>query len=153
MQRVMAGRRQRRSLTRHGNVSTLLTTSFFTRWEEERNIDGSKWKCLEHKGPVFAPLYKPLPDHVKFYYDGKPMKLSPNAEEVATFFAKMLDHEYTTKDIFRKNFFMDWRKEMTSEEKAKITELKKCDFREMNKYFKAQLEAKKQISKEEKQVR
>ncbi|XP_072571255.1 DNA topoisomerase 1-like [Paramormyrops kingsleyae] len=120
-------------------------------WEEERNIDGSKWKCLEHKGPVFAPLYKPLPDHVKFYYDGKPMKLSPNAEEVATFFAKMLDHEYTTKNIFRKNFFMDWRKEMTSEEKAKITELKKCDFREMNKYFKAQLEAKKQISKEEKQ--
>lgn len=41
---------------------------------------------------------------------GKPMKLSPNAKEVATFFAKMLDHEYTTKDIYRKNFFMDWRK-------------------------------------------
>lgn len=38
------------------------------------------------------------------------MKLSPEAEEVATFFAKMLDHEYTTKDIFRKNFFKDWRK-------------------------------------------
>lgn len=38
------------------------------------------------------------------------MKLSPKAEEVATFFAKMLDHEYTTKDIFRKNFFKDWRK-------------------------------------------
>lgn len=41
---------------------------------------------------------------------GKHMKLSPEAEEVATFFAKMLDHEYTTKDIFRKNFFKDWRK-------------------------------------------
>lgn len=41
---------------------------------------------------------------------GKPMKLNPPAEEVATFFAKMLDHEYTTKDIFRKNFFKDWRK-------------------------------------------
>lgn len=38
------------------------------------------------------------------------MRLSPGAEEVATFFAKMLDHEYTTKDIFRKNFFKDWRK-------------------------------------------
>jgi len=43
---------------------------------------------------------------------GKHMKLSPEAEEVATFFAKMLDHEYTTKDIFRKNFFKDWRKVM-----------------------------------------
>lgn len=38
------------------------------------------------------------------------MKLNAPAEEVATFFAKMLDHEYTTKDIFRKNFFKDWRK-------------------------------------------
>lgn len=38
------------------------------------------------------------------------MKLSPQCEEVATFFGKMLDHEYTTKDIFRKNFFKDWRK-------------------------------------------
>lgn len=38
------------------------------------------------------------------------MMLSAGAEEVATFFAKMLDHEYTTKDVFRKNFFKDWRK-------------------------------------------
>lgn len=45
-----------------------------------------------------------------FAFVGKSMKLSAPAEEVATFFAKMLDHEYTTKDIFRKNFFKDWRK-------------------------------------------
>lgn len=38
------------------------------------------------------------------------MKLSAPAEEVATFFSKMLDHEYSTKEIFRKNFFKDWRK-------------------------------------------
>lgn len=44
---------------------------------------------------------------------GKPMKLSESAEEVATFFAKMLDHEYTTKDIFKKNFFKDWRRVTT----------------------------------------
>lgn len=43
-------------------------------------------------------------------FTGKAMKLSPGAEEVATFYAKMLDHEYTTKDIFKKNFFKDWRK-------------------------------------------
>ncbi|XP_051736218.1 DNA topoisomerase 1 isoform X1 [Ctenopharyngodon idella] len=120
-------------------------------WEEERYTDGSKWKFLEHKGPVFPPPYEPLPGHIRFYYDGKAMKLSPGAEEVATFYAKMLDHEYTTKDIFRKNFFKDWRKEMTSEEKSKITELKKCDFTEMHEYFKAQSEARKQLSKEEKQ--
>ncbi|KAL2091318.1 hypothetical protein ACEWY4_013581 [Coilia grayii] len=120
-------------------------------WEEERYTDGVKWKFLEHKGPVFAPPYDPLPSNVKFYYDGKHMKLSPNAEEVATFFAKMLDHDYTTKDIFRKNFFKDWRKEMTSEEKGKITDLNKCNFSEMSDYFKAQSEARKAMSKEEKQ--
>ncbi|MCI4387125.1 hypothetical protein PGIGA_G00070420 [Pangasianodon gigas] len=120
-------------------------------WEEERYTDGSKWRFLEHKGPVFAPPYERLPENVRFYYDGKPMKLSEAAEEVATFFAKMLDHEYTTKDIFRKNFFKDWRKEMTSEEKSKITDLNKCNFTEMSEYFKAQSEARKQMTKEEKQ--
>lgn len=38
------------------------------------------------------------------------MKLSLAAEEVAVFFAQMLDHEYTTKEVFRENFFKDWRK-------------------------------------------
>ncbi|XP_077581842.1 DNA topoisomerase I, like isoform X2 [Stigmatopora nigra] len=79
-----------------------------------------------------------------------PLKLSPEAEEVATFFAKMLDHEYTSKDIFRKNFFKDWRKEMTAEERGKITDLKKCNFTEMADYYKAQSEAKKAMSKEDK---
>ncbi|KAG8565321.1 hypothetical protein GDO81_012805 [Engystomops pustulosus] len=124
---------------------------FFThRWEEERHSDGVKWKFLEHQGPVFAPPYEPLPSNVKFYYDGKAMKLSPKAEEVATFFAKMLDHEYTTKDIFRKNFYKDWKKEMTSDERNIITNLNKCDFNEMSQYFKAQSEARKQMTKEEK---
>uniref|UniRef100_A0A8B9FZ86 DNA topoisomerase I n=1 Tax=Amazona collaria TaxID=241587 RepID=A0A8B9FZ86_9PSIT len=117
----------------------------------KRYPEGIKWKFLEHKGPVFAPPYEPLPENVKFYYDGKVMKLSTKAEEVATFFAKMLDHEYTTKEIFRKNFFKDWRKEMTPEEKSTITNLSKCDFTHMSQYFKAQTEARKQMSKEEKQ--
>lgn len=41
---------------------------------------------------------------------GKKVKLSLAAEEVALFFAQMLDHEYTTKTVFRENFFNDWRK-------------------------------------------
>ncbi|KAM9296518.1 DNA topoisomerase 1 [Gastrophryne carolinensis] len=120
-------------------------------WEEERHPDGVKWKFLEHKGPVFAPAYEPLPDNVKFYYDGKQVKLSPGAEEVATFFAKMLDHEYTTKEVFRKNFFKDWKKEMTADERNLITSLSKCDFTHMSQHFKAVSEARKQLTKEEKQ--
>ena len=38
------------------------------------------------------------------------MELSEKAEEAAGFFAKMLDHDYTKKDIFCNNFFQDWRK-------------------------------------------
>lgn len=43
--------------------------------------------------------------------------------------------------------------EMTSEEKSKISDLNKCNFTEMSEYFKAQSEARKQMTKEEKQVR
>ena len=54
---------------------------------------------------------------------------------MASFYAKMLDHDYTSKDIFNKNFFEDWRKEMTSEERKIIKDLSKCNFKEMHAYF------------------
>ncbi|XP_063260198.1 DNA topoisomerase I, mitochondrial isoform X1 [Prinia subflava] len=120
-------------------------------WEEEKKEDGVKWMQLEHRGPYFVPLYEPLPEGVRFYYDGKPLKLSLATEEIATFYAKMLDHEYTTKEIFQNNFFHDWRKEMTSEEQEIIKDLDKCDFREIHKYFVDKNEARKALPKEEKQ--
>ena len=64
------------------------------------------------------------------------MELSELAEEVATFYAKMLEHDYTKKEIFNKNFFEDWRKEMTDEERKKIKKLEKCNFQEMCDFFK-----------------
>ncbi|XP_056381790.1 DNA topoisomerase I, mitochondrial-like isoform X2 [Hyla sarda] len=121
-------------------------------WEEEKYEDGIKWKFLEHKCPVFVPPYVPLPKDVKFYYDGKPFQLSVQAEEVAGFFATMLDHEYTTKDIFRNNFFTDWRKEMTLEERIVISDLAKCDFTEIFTYHKAKMEERKNRTKEEKLI-
>ncbi|KAH3774191.1 hypothetical protein DPMN_175565 [Dreissena polymorpha] len=42
------------------------------------------------------------------------MRLSEETEEVATFYAKMLDHDYTTKEVFNNNFFKDWRKVQAS---------------------------------------
>ncbi|XP_039619433.1 DNA topoisomerase I, mitochondrial isoform X1 [Polypterus senegalus] len=121
-------------------------------WEEDKYEDGVKWKFLEHAGPFFPPAYEPLPKDVKFFYDGELVSLSLEAEEVAGFFAHMLNHEYTTKEIFRCNFFNDWRKVMTEDEKMKIVDLNKCDFTEMANYFTAKTEARKNCSKEEKQV-
>ncbi|PNF22470.1 DNA topoisomerase 1 [Cryptotermes secundus] len=119
-------------------------------WEEEKKDGATKWNFLEHKGPVFAPPYERLPPDVKFFYDGKEMTLSELAEEVASFYAQMLSHDYTTKEAFNKNFFKDWRKVMTEKEKEKITDLSKCNFKHMHKYFVARTEERKAMSKEEK---
>lgn len=121
-------------------------------WEEEALEAGIKWRTLEHKGPVLAPEYTPLPKHVKFYYDGKPMDLQPPAEEVAGFYARMLEHEYTSMEQFNKNFFKDWRKEMTPQERDIITDLKKCDFRRIAEHYKEESEKRKAMTKEEKQA-
>ncbi|KAL0849407.1 hypothetical protein ABMA28_013704 [Loxostege sticticalis] len=119
-------------------------------WEEEKKDDGTKWTFLEHKGPLFAPAYEPLPENVKFRYDGKVMRLSQDAEEVAGFYARMLDHDYTTKSVFNNNFFADWRKVMTHDEAKTIKDLSKCDFKEMQLYFQSVSEKNKNRTKEEK---
>jgi len=122
-------------------------------WEEGEQLpDGVKWRFLEHKGPMLAPDYEPLPKHVRFWYDGKAMKLSEETEECATFYGRMLDHDYTTKEVFNKNFFKDWRKTMTAEEKERIRDLSKCDFSEINEHFKKVSEERKNRSKEEKKA-
>ena len=37
------------------------------RWwvENEKYPGGVKWRTLEHRGPLFAPEYEPLPTHVR----------------------------------------------------------------------------------------
>ncbi|EGW11706.1 DNA topoisomerase I, mitochondrial [Cricetulus griseus] len=120
-------------------------------WEEK--VENSvKWRQLEHKGPYFTPAYEPLPDGVHFFYDGKPVKLSVAAEEVATLYGKMLHLECATKEVFQRNFFRDWRKEMTAEERKLITHLDKCDFVEIHKHFMEKTEARRTLPREKKQV-
>lgn len=47
----------------------------------------------------------------------------------------MFDYDYISKEIFNKNFFEDWRKEMINDERKIIKDFKKCDFKEMYVYF------------------
>lgn len=119
-------------------------------WEEKKYADGRKWTKLEHKGPVFEEGYTPLPSSIQFFYNGEPMKLCVGAEEVMGFYAKMLDHDYTKKEVFNTNFFNDWRKFMSESERAKIKDLKKCDFSKVFDYYKQKSEERKALSKEEK---
>lgn len=119
-------------------------------WEEKKYADGRKWTTLEHKGPLFEADYIPLPDNIHFFYNSERVKLKPAAEEVMTFYAKMLDHDYTKKDVFNTNFFNDWRKFMSEEERKTIKDLKKCDFSKVFDYFKQKTEERKLMTKEEK---
>jgi DNA topoisomerase I len=119
-------------------------------WEEEKKNDGTKWSFLEHKGPMFAPPYEPLPESVLFEYNGKKMRLSEDAEEIAGFYARLLDHEYTSKVAFNNNFFKDWRKSMNKKERELITDLHKCNFRHYQAYFAEQTERNRNRTKEEK---
>ena len=52
----------------------------------------------------FCLPYERLPAEVHFRYDGKVVQLSEETEECATFYGRMLDHDYTTKEVFNKNF-------------------------------------------------
>ncbi|KAG2499993.1 hypothetical protein HYH03_002275 [Edaphochlamys debaryana] len=104
------------------------------------------WKTLRHCGVLFPPEYEP--HGVKMLYDGKPVDLTPEQEEVATMFAVMKDTDYMTKAIFRKNFW-DGFKEVLGKGHV-IKTLEKCDFTPIYDWHVAQREEKKKISKEEK---
>ncbi|UJR33744.1 hypothetical protein I4U23_021171 [Adineta vaga] len=119
-------------------------------WEDEQYTDGRKWTTLEHKGPLFSSPYEPLPSNVKFFYNGAEIKLKQPAEEIMTFYARMLDHDYTSKPVFNTNFMTDWRKSMTQAEREVIKDVRKCDFTQVANYFKEQTELRKNMSKEEK---
>lgn len=121
-------------------------------WEEKKYADGRKWTTLEHKGPLFDDPYVPLPNNIKFYYNNEHVKLCVESEEVMGFYARMIDHDYTKKEVFNTNFFNDWRKTMNNQEKALIKDLTKCNFIEVDAHYKKVSEDKRNKTKEEKKV-
>jgi len=77
-------------------------------WLEEALPEGKKWKTLEHQGVLFPPPYQP--HGVKILYDGKSTSLTPEQEEIATYFAHHLESAHMKKPQFRKNFWNDFQK-------------------------------------------
>ncbi|KAF3785570.1 DNA topoisomerase 1 [Nymphaea thermarum] len=105
---------------------------------------GKKWTTLEHNGVIFPPPYKP--HGVKMLYNGEPVDLTPEQEEVATMFALMKDTEYATKKTFIENFMNDWRVILGKNHKIKKFEL--CDFTPIYDWHQNEKEKKKQMSSE-----
>lgn len=131
-------------------------------WDNPMETDGSKkWDTLEHAGVVFPPPYEPLPKNVKMNYDGKPISMSPEAEEVAGFFGSMLSSTHNVENpTFQKNFFKDFQEILkgsggakdSSGEKVAIKDFSKCDFQPIFNYYDAQREAKKALPTAEKKA-
>lgn len=129
-------------------------------WEETNNGDGSiKWTTLEHGGVVFPPAYEPLPKSVQMRYDGIPITMSPQAEEVAGFFGGMLNSTLNVENpTFQKNFFKDFTEIIEETGGAKdrdgnkisVKEFAKCDFKPIFEYYDAQRTEKKALPAAEK---
>ncbi|KAG8046514.1 hypothetical protein GUJ93_ZPchr0008g13757 [Zizania palustris] len=107
---------------------------------------GQKWTTLEHNGVIFPSPYKP--HGVKMLYNGQPVDLTTDQEEVATMFAVMKDTDYATKKTFIENFFTDWRKILGKNHIIKKFDL--CDFTPIYEWHLREKEKKKQMTSEEK---
>ncbi|GAQ80759.1 DNA topoisomerase I [Klebsormidium nitens] len=105
-----------------------------------------KWTTLEHNGVIFPPPYQP--HGVKMLYDGKPVQLTPEQEEVATFFAVMKDTDWAQKKTFVTNFWHDWSKLLGK--KHVIQKLGPCDFTPIYEWHLQEKERKKSMTSEEK---
>ncbi|KAL8143625.1 hypothetical protein V2J09_016657 [Rumex salicifolius] len=110
--------------------------------------DGQKWTTLVHNGVIFPPVYEP--HGVKMLYDGRPVDLTPEQEEVATMYAVMLDSDYVQKEKFNENFFNDWKKLLGKNHTIK--DLSKCDFSPIHQWHLREKEKKKQMTTEEKKA-
>lgn len=61
-------------------------------------------------------------------YDGKPITLTPEAEEVASFFAALLESDHGKNPTFQKNFFSDFQEVLAKSPKVTTPPPKKKKF-------------------------
>ncbi|KAG8623242.1 hypothetical protein KVT40_008218 [Elsinoe batatas] len=131
-------------------------------WENTAIGDGTrKWETLEHNGVVFPPDYQILPKNVKLKYDGVPVSLPPESEEIANFYGSMLNSTVNVENpTFNKNFFTDFKDMLDrtghgkgpNGEKVKILKFEKCDFKPIFEYVDAERQKKKGLSAAEKKA-
>lgn len=109
--------------------------------------DDTKWDTLEHNGVMFPPEYTPLPKSVHLLYDGHPVELTAEAEEIATFYARYIEADHVKKPVFRKNFFADFKAALNRGRRKNdphpIKSLDKCDFSLIHSFLMEEREAKK----------
>lgn len=103
-----------------------------------------KWSTLVHHGVLFPPEYEP--HGVRMLYDGKPVDLTPEQEEVASMFAIMKETDYMSKPTFLHNFW-DGFKAVLGKGHI-IQSLERCDFTPIYDHLMAERDRKKTMTKE-----
>ena len=126
----------------------------FKWWEVEDLPDGINWRQMEHSGIYFAESY--VPHDVPLVYDGQEVQLTPEEEEVASFYAAMPDDgpqlgNPKTRKVFQKNFMEDFKEVLGSGSVIKKFSL--CDFSRIRTHLERAKQLKKAATAEEKLVR
>ena len=123
----------------------------FKWWEAPDLPEGINWQYLENAGMVFAPAY--IPHNIPMSYNGEVIILTPEQEEMATFYASIpedgpqLGNEQT-RVIFQNNFFDTFKQSFPSNN---VKDFKKCDFTLIKQHLELQKNLKKASTNEEKQ--
>ncbi|HYB45030.1 MAG TPA: DNA topoisomerase I, partial [Nitrososphaerales archaeon] len=106
------------------------------------------WTTLSHKGVCFPDEYQP--DGLSVSVKGKPVRLSPLAEEMAYNLAKKKDTPYIQDEVFRDNFMGDFVRQLPPEfRKARYEDV---DFSELFAKVDREKAAKEGMGKEEKKA-
>lgn len=109
-----------------------------------------KWKFLQHNGPLFPPEYQS--HNIPIIIDSKKYILPNNSEEYATIYSKYLDTEYIKSNIFKKNFWKDFKLTLPQNILLKVKSIDDIDFSLIYDYLMKEKENKKMLSKEEKEI-
>ena len=129
-------------------------------WKEDVVCElkkGQKWATLEHSGPYFTHIMEPYEPHkVPLMYGKKKIKLKPETEMFATFYARRLITDetsaikMTTDKVYNKNFWEDFKGYLTPTQRTEMKDFSKLNFSKIVDHIKEKKEADKQLSKEEK---
>lgn len=123
-------------------------------WEAPKLANGVNWLSMEHAGICFAAPY--VPHKIPLFYDGKPVTLTGEQEEIASFFAAIPADgpqlgNPKTKPVFEKNFFDDFLEALGPGHEIK--KFNKCDFSKIKDHLDNQKNLRKTATDEEKLIR
>lgn len=109
--------------------------------EEETNKNGDKFQSLEHNGVLFPSAY--VPHNIEIKCKNEYVKLNTATEEVATFWAQVLENDLSKLEIPRANFFKTFKSMLIESSPDYATRFEKSqledfDFSPILEYLQAQ---------------